>query len=404
MLDDAFRRRVGALAASDPRRLDEGARERIVARVAAEGPALARRARRIRVGAAIAIPALAAAAVAGILVGQRSPSREAPLAAAAPPSLACASRVWQPGAKAGFVRAEAGQNLDLGVTAFAHASSDSTVHLIDALPCKTTIELSSGTVTVHAKDLGGGELVVRTKDSGVLVRGTIFAVTETGDSLSVEVVEGKVLVTHKAEKVVIGAGERLLASELGVARGALGSERAKELRAFVVAPEVVGFDALRPVDSEKESRRASPGTTLPRAKPGTEQGIEPVELPSTEGPEADLLAQAELARRGQDYARARELYRQAAQGGGATGEAALVALARMELGLGQASAALDATRRRRERFGQGTLGPEALWIEVRSYRVAGDQERARTLAKELIRKWPSSPQSRAAEQWLSSGR
>ena len=398
MLDDAFRRRVGALAESDPECLDEAARERILARVAAEGPLLARRARRTRVVTAIAIPVLAAAAVAALLVGRRDAVREAPMAASTPVGPACAARV-QPVA-ASFERVQSGQRLDLGATAFAFASSDSTVRLIDAAPCKTTIELSSGTVTVHAKDLGGGELAVRTKDGEVSVHGTVFAVTETGDSLSVEVVEGRVLVAHKAERVVIGAGERLLASELGVARGSLGGERAKQLRAFVVAPEVVGFDTLRPPDFEKEPRKPSAGPSLPRVK----QGIEPVELPSTEGPETDLLAQAELARRGQDFTRARELYGQAAQTGGATGEAALVALARMELGLGQSSAALDATRRRRERFGQGTLGPEALWIEVRSYRLAGDQERARVLAKDLVRTWPSSPQARAAEQWLSSGR
>jgi ferric-dicitrate binding protein FerR (iron transport regulator) len=399
MLDEAFRRRVGALAASDQDRLDEAARERILARVAAEGPSIARRARRARTVVMVASPVLAAAAIAAILIGRR-PATQAPAAVAAAPSLACAARAQSADAKRGFVRVEAGQKLDLGVTAFAYASSDSTVHLVESLPCKTTIELSGGTVTVHAKDLGGGELAVRTKDGEVLVHGTIFAVTETGDSLSVEVVEGRVLVAHKAERVTLGAGERLLASELGLARGSLGNDRAKELRAFVVAPEVVGFDALQPVDSETALRKPSPGATMARAKPG----VEPVDLASTESPDADLLAQAEAARRGQDYSRARELYRQAAQAGGATGEAALVALARMELGLGQATAALDATRRRRERFGQGTLGPEALWIEVRSYRVAGDQERARTLAKELVRTWPSSPQARAADQWLSAAR
>lgn len=399
MLDDAFRRRVGALAASDPEQLDERARERIVARIAAEGPSLARRARRIRVAIAVAAPVLAAAAVAALLVGRRSTPLERPVAIANPPALACAMRGERAGAK-GFVRSQSGQMLDLGITAFAHASADSAVRLIDASPCKTIIELSTGTVTVHAKDLGGGELAVRTKDGEVAVHGTIFAVTETGDSLSVEVVEGRVLVTHEAERVAIGPGERLLASELGVARGALAGDRARELRSLVVAPEIVGFDSLRPADAEREARKPSPGISSPKAKPG----VEPVDLPSTEGAEVDLLTQAELARRAQDYARARELYRQAAQVGGASGEAALVALARMELGLGQPSAALDATRRRRERFGQGTLGPEALWIEVRSYRTAGDRERARTLAKDLIRTWPSSPQARAAEQWLSSGR
>jgi Tfp pilus assembly protein PilF len=230
----------------------------------------------------------------------------------------------------------------------------------------------------------------------------LFAVTETGDSLSVEVVEGRVLVEHEDAKITIEGGERLLASELGVARGALAEDRSRELRALVIAPKVVGFDSLRPVEPPKEAEgpKGAVGSTPPKAK----SGVEPVELSSTASTEPDLLAQAELARRGQDYARARDLYRQASQSGGATGEAALVALARMELGLGRSAAALEATRRRRERFGQGTLGPEALWIDVRSHRVAGDQQRARALAQDLVRTWPSSPQARAAEQWLSSGR
>lgn len=400
MLDEKFRRRVGALAAADSERLDEQVRERIIARVAAEGPSLVSRARRVRLATMVFAPVLAAAAVAALFVGRRSAGHESPLSASASSLPACAARPAGDGSKAAFVRDASGQRLDLGMTAFARASADSNVHLVDASPCRTVIELSTGTVTVHAKDLGGGELAVRTHDGEVRVHGTVFAVTETGDSLSVEVVEGRVLVAHKSGDVTVGGGERLLASELGVARGALEHDRARELRALVIAPEVVGFDALQPVDSTKEARKSTAAGPAPRTKPG----VEAVELPSTENQETDLLAQAELARKGQDYARARELYREAAQAGGTTGEAAWVALARMELGLGRSAAALEATRRRRERFGQGTLAPEALWIDVRSYRVAGDQEHARMLAQELIRTWPSSPQARAAEQWLSSAR
>lgn len=394
MLDEKFRRKVGSLANADEGRLDDDARERIVRRVVQEVPRLALRTRRIRGATAVAAPLLAAAAVAALVVGQRAGKHGSPAANAVTASLACAQRSPR-SVRPAFVRDEAGQKLDLGAVAFARASADADIRLVEASPCRTIVELSSGTVTVHAKDLGGGELAVRTHDGEVIVHGTLFAVTEAGDALSVEVVEGRVQVAHKSASVAVTAGERVLASQLGVARGALTHDRAHELRAAVLAPEVVGFDALQAVDTVKEARKPAALGGVPRSK----GDVETVELPAS--PDLDLLAQAEMARRTRDYGRARELYRQAAQVGGATGEAAWVALARMELGLGRASAALDATRQRRDRFGQGTLGPEALWIDVRSYRLSGDQERARLLAQELVRTWPASPQARAAEQWLS---
>jgi Tfp pilus assembly protein PilF len=89
-------------------------------------------------------------------------------------------------------------------------------------------------------------------------------------------------------------------------------------------------------------------------------------------------------------------------GQGATAEAAWVALARMELTLGHAAQAREATKQRQKRFGQGTLSPESQWIDVRTYRQTGDLARARALAEELVRRYPTSPQARAASQWLSS--
>ncbi len=132
-----------------------------------------------------------------------------------------------------------------------------------------------------------------------------------------------------------------------------------------------------------------------------ESAQESAARPAT-APPTDPLTLAEAARRSGDFARARELYRRAADGKGVTAEAAWVALARMELSLGHAAAALDATRRRQERFGQGTLAPEALWIDVRTYRQTGDLARARELSTKLVERWPSSPQARAAQLWLSA--
>lgn len=113
------------------------------------------------------------------------------------------------------------------------------------------------------------------------------------------------------------------------------------------------------------------------------------------------LAEAERSRKAGQFARARDLYLGAAQGQGPSAEAAWVALARMELSLGHSSAALSATKERQARFGQGSLAPEALWIDVRAYRQIGDVARARALAVELGQRWPSSPQALAAQRWAS---
>jgi Tfp pilus assembly protein PilF len=118
----------------------------------------------------------------------------------------------------------------------------------------------------------------------------------------------------------------------------------------------------------------------------------------------DLLAQAEAARQAARYEAARELYTRAASGQGVTAEAAWVALARMELALGNAAQARAATKQRQQRFGQGTLAPESLWIDVRAYRQSGELGLARELAAELVRRWPGSPQARAAQDWLSGAR
>src|SRR5262249_12334412 len=124
--------------------------------------------------------------------------------------LACASRPVAPSAGAGFVASAGGARLELGPVADAVSSTGTTVRLEEASPCRTIIALESGTVAVHAKDLGGGELRVRTKRGDVVVHGTIFAVTEDDSSLEVEVAEGNVTVTDRDDSHSVRTGQRLL--------------------------------------------------------------------------------------------------------------------------------------------------------------------------------------------------
>jgi hypothetical protein len=425
MLDERFRRFVGEVAASDDDALSEEARERIVAHVRATGPSLVRRARRERVALTAAGPLLAAAAA--VAVWMHRPSDHVEQAATGPVAAAghgastapiCASRQVPEGARLGFVAGAARLGLDLGATAIAAAPQGSIVKLADATPCRTSIELASGMVAVHAKDLGGGELRVRAPGGEVTVHGTIFGVTQSDDAFVVEVVEGRVGVVDKAGTHTVSTGERLSVTTAGAVLGALPEDRAKLVRDTLGMPRVVGLDTLAPAEQSIDAKRQATVARAPvqAAPPAGETPPSPpaaVELAETEEPAAtpppkaapeppqDPLALAEAARRAGDFQKARDLYRRAGDGSGVTAEAAWVALARMELSLGHAAAALDATKRRQDRFGQGTLGPEALWIDVRAYRQTGDMSRARELAGSLVHRWPSSPQARAAEQWLA---
>lgn len=417
MLDEAFRKRVAALAESEDALLDDAACARIMERVAVEGPALVHSARRRRVAVLALGPALAAAAAFAVYqvdhrIDQPVVAQKSPIAVTSE-TRACVGRGTPAGADRGFVAGEAGsRELFLGEVARARAEPGADARLEQATACATHIALAKGTVVVHAKDLGGGELLVRTRMADVVVHGTLFAVTQSADALTVEVVEGRVGVRDRGGEHFVGAGERLLVSNVGLGQGTLPRERIAALRTAVGAPVILGLDSLQAAGDAPEAPRAATrvaagsGSAPVVAEPHGEVAPEAVllgeskEARAPSAPPSDPLAEAERARKEGDFARARELYKSVASTSGPLAEAAWVALARMELGLGHAAAALDATRQRRERFGQGTLAPEALWIDVRAYRQSGDLARARELASELVQRWPSSPQARAAQRWV----
>jgi len=424
MLDERFRQRVGALSRiDDAPSLDDAASERIVARLVAEGPLVVRRARRARIAFLSAGPVLAAAAAVAVLVrsaeqpvleGVRSP------VAAPAPLAACSAREAPAGAA--FQSKGQGSELDLGRTALVRAAPQASVRVVEASSCRTAIALDSGTVMVHAKDLGGGELVVQARDGEVAVRGTVFAVTQTADAFLVEVSEGRVRVTDRSGAHTVEKGQRHALRGGLASESLLGGERDGEIRQAVGLTKIVGFDSLEPApaapvaqpEGSTSAARSQRGASPPAAQAGTEGRVEAVNRVEPEGepsaPEAapaarvDLLAEADAARQAGRYDAARDLYRRAASGQGATAEAAWVALARMELTLGNAAQARAATKQRQQRFGQGTLAPESLWIDVRAYRQTGELGLARELAAELVRRWPGSPQARAAQDWLSGAR
>jgi hypothetical protein len=427
MLDEELRGRIHRLAAADEPALDEAAQERIVSLIREQGPAIVEGAKRRRAATPLVAFAAAAAAAAALFAVRHTTNTtsakvEGGSSTAVP---ACASRPVPASAQDGFITGSSGARLDLGPVALATATPGTSVRLEEASPCRTIIALDSGTVAVHAKDLGGGELRVRTSRGDVVVHGTIFAVTRDETSLAVEVVVGNVSVTDRDDSHSVITGQRLLLSAVGAAEGPLEPVRAQAVRTALGVPDDTREASAAPAP---ERTRSSAAPAMPQAVASAPRGASspvaraeetknalpvpevtleaeepaPTTSPKVPNPPQDPLTLAEEARRAGDYSQARELYRRAGEGTGVTAEAALVALARMELSLGHAAAAREATKRRQERFGRGTLSPEALWIDVRSYRQSGDLSRARELANQLVEGWPSSPQARAAAQWLGA--
>jgi tetratricopeptide (TPR) repeat protein len=393
MSDEVMRRRLRALAVEDDQQLSPAAQERILQSVLATGPGLVRRGRRERMVWGISGVALAVAAAAALWfrIGPASLEPTAnlnkttePARAHAPQqrpaARACESRSAP--ANAAFHASGSGQALDLGTIAYAVTESGSTATLEQSSSCRTVIALDTGRVSIHARDLGGGELVVRARGADVAVRGTVFAVELEGEDVVVEVAEGTVVVNKAGvSDRRVPAGTRVTFAQGLVAESALSTQDRQALleTTLAVPAPAPALDADQAQRSEETSR----------ARPSTNNASE------------RLLSRADTLRRAGDLDGARRLYREAGNGSGPSAEAAWLALARMELAAGDAKAARDATTERQKRFKGGALGPEALWISVRTYRQAGNTDAARKAAQDLVRRWPKSPQAAAAKRWLA---
>jgi hypothetical protein len=402
MLDDDLRRELGKL--EEPLPVAHATRyEGVAAFVRMNGPTLVRRARIRRVVVRTAIPAGVIAIAAGVALAIVSSTSEpprqaeraptpAPVEAPAPvedvapiPELAVqdepVARECESRARAEASRADS--HVELGFAAFSRERR-SRVELETLEPCRTELRLTRGSVLVHARDLGGGELAVRTDLGDVVVTGTIFRVTRKRGELVVEVVEGSVAVRTGGTTVAnVRAGERLALERGTIDTGRLAADRIARLRE--IAEEWAPSESLAAGDGETERNRI---------------GSRSVEA---EEP-ADLAAAAEAARRGGDYRRARELWRALAEGSSATAESALVRLARMELGVSGPRAALAVLRDRRARFGAGTLEPEALTIEHTALARMGDRAGAVRVAELLARSYPRTAQGQRAREWLDANR
>lgn len=223
-LDERMRRRLRALAESEESPLGPIERQRVLMRVR-ERPEAPR-------GTWLGVAA-AAAAMALALVWWAQPASIAPSPASSPEprrlarsSTASTTDVDEPRAPVARVggpacatapipelreaRWRGGRRaLDLDGRArfvlFAGAEAE-----IAHDTCTTVLTMASGRVLVHAEELLGGELVVRTEAGEVVVHGTLFDVRVDGRRrLAVAVAEGEVGVRHDGGERRVPAGSVL---------------------------------------------------------------------------------------------------------------------------------------------------------------------------------------------------
>lgn len=401
---EELRDRLQDLAEEGAPRLDDAARARILDRVELEGPALARRRRGGRV-ALLAIPLAAAAAL--VLW----------FAAASEPSAPRAARVCESWSPAEGIARDG--RLALGQRGVATVEGDLSMRAPDG--CMTELELASGRVSVHARDLGQGALRVRAGEVTVEVRGTRFTVVRAGDHVEVHVDEGHVVVRAPEEREIhLYAGERWTrgqrlaagplerspvepamddeaASDEAVSEDEAASDEAVSDEA--VSDEVASDEVASDTDDETATDEAT-ATRIDEPTSVAARGrARPARETSTQGETDDpraLLATAEARWRAGEHERARALFRRVGAGRGSLAEAAWIRLARLELRGGDPERAVRAVRAQRRRFPRSRFGAEALWIEADAERRRGHARAMEAALEQLRRLYPDSPQARAA--------
>lgn len=249
-LDDDMRDTLRALAAHERSPLGPVERQRIVRRATA---ACEQRTPSVLPWLALAAAAFAIAAIArGTMTGdaERAASRKevaakdaAPIEVLAVESLAveeppCAGAPL-PIARTERDRAARRTTIDLGDRARFVLLEGARAELAEQTACRTVLALDRGRVAVHARDLSGGELIVRTSRGDVVVHGTIFDVRAEGDGaeLAVSVAEGVVgVVTGGRELARLHEGDAARVDAAGATVHDASHRAVLALRALVDPP------------------------------------------------------------------------------------------------------------------------------------------------------------------------
>lgn len=200
-LDEQLRERLRVEAAKEDVVLDHGARARV--RVSAMEHGLRRRPHPLWWAAALVALGLGAWLVHRVPdASVPTPSTSVPSTALAPARPRCAA-----GKSGDLSTFDAAGRLELREALLV---KEGDARMLELAPCLTEAALTRGAIYVHARDLAGGRLVVRTALADVTVTGTAFAVYFDDRGLGVAVVEGSVQLSRGLRVVGrVGAGERL---------------------------------------------------------------------------------------------------------------------------------------------------------------------------------------------------
>jgi len=372
--------------------LSDAQRDAIARAVVAQGPTLIRKGTTQRLLSKVAFgSALAAAAAFAFMLqsNQTDPDKKLPAIAAAP---SCAADT---GITPITSEEEGRSRIQIGSRVRAVTAEATRFSIVEAAPCVTRLALNEGTLTLQARELGGGTLLVDTPHGQVRAEGAFLRIVTLASSTSIRVVEGAVVMRGIQGAESIRAGRAVTVGPQGTERFALsGEDRTSVLGAFdapASSVEVLAQDA-----GAKSSAAARPTRTT-RARAAAPE-VEPAVSTTA------LLAEADSLWRKGSHDAARQAFRRASEDKGPMGEAALVRLARLELSAGSSERALSALSARKSRVAAGTLGAEALWLEAEAFDRAGRSADAVRAAERLIRDYPSAPQVPSARRLLTKSK
>ncbi len=369
--------------------LSDAQRDAIGRATVVQGPALIGWGHTERlVGKAVIGGVLAAAAALVFMVHSRQAETKTSL-----PTLAVASSCEADAPPTPITQEEPDRSsIQIGSRIRAVTTGATRVSILESAPCNTRLALNEGTLTLQARNLGGGTVWTDTPQGQVRTTGTFMRIVSLASSTSISVVEGEVVMGTMQGAERVGAGRAITVGRTGIERFALsGQDRKNVIGAF---DDDAGALHEPAQDSEPKPKLATrPRTRTPMPATGVEV--------QSEVPAAKLLARAETLWRKGDHGAARLAFRAAAQHKGPIGEAAWVRLARLELSAGASEQALKALQARKGRAESGTLGAEALWLEAEALGRAGRGNEAVKAAEILLRDYPSSPQATAARRLVA---
>lgn len=373
-LDESLRRKLLSLGEQLEAPLDGAAELRILAqlqRAAQEKPTRSKVPRR-----AVALAVLAAAAAALLVWLGRTPNARVPTEVARPEQTC----PWSD-SSLGFVSGPRGlRELALGPAGRVVLAEGARASVSQA-DCEITLELSAGALAAELNNLRPGSLRVRTELGDVRVRGTTFSV-DLEQGLQVVLLEGRVELSSQGEPTLALSPGKTLRRRARRAQAVIEDSTSRDSQAVTsLLKESAPTPAMQPVLPKAPA--AQPETSrAPRARP------------------SDLLGQAEAARRSGDKESARAFYAQAQRGSHRDAEVALLRHAGFELEQSDAAGALSLLAEHARRFPRSRLSAEAAWLDVRARDATGDHAAARASAQDLVRRFPATPQARAAQRLL----